>query len=521
MSGSSQQQAEFQILLVTLTESGLTDDQFEKLRQILTDDPRLRSDYHHQLQMHSLLLFDHKPSSIPGQQFTSPEAFADFVRQASDQAGWQTELQQDAATFGHPDSQISLGAGQPLQPPAPPAVLSGPGYDDLDDGGWATGIRQMRDWTIGHWQFLAVAVSTTCLLGLFLWGRENVAPVQDGDPRPPVVNSLQNDAGTVTLALNRIGTVTIDGPTDFRMVGPLRARLNYGRIDVHVSEESGRGFVVETPDGDVTDFGTKFSLNVSKGSDTKLIVREGAVDLRPGTWREPGINDRRERLIGGEAVSFNAAGSIQRLMSIIADEPDEDNGQSKPAEVYSTPLITSVRDNLTCAETKGYYQIVPRGLRDDALSNVGARHQWNGVDANGIPAYLLGADYVKSYVREKYRKTNVSVTLSRPAKLYLFWCDERETPHDWLVREFRPTGDFIGLDANDGPGKHGRKARARGHGPGKSIDLIFSIWVREITTPGTVELGAGVDPSRTGSYGIAATELETETTPVMREEELR
>jgi hypothetical protein len=326
----------------------------------------------------------------------------------------------------------------------------------------------------------------------------------DSVPQLPVITSLYSKAKTTTLRLEGIGFVTIEGPTDFCLIGPKRARLNYGRIKVRVTETTGHGFVIETPDGEVTDLGTEFALNVSQGSDSSLIVHEGKVDLRVGSARQ--LNGP-ERLVGGEAVSFNATGDMRRLMSVVASDSDATEEQVEQNGASNSPLITSVSDNRPSRDTKGYYQIVPKGLRDDALANVDQKHEWNGVDANGIPAYLKGADFVKTYnTRKKLRKTNVSVSLSRPAKLYIFWCDEREPPHEWLLREFQPTGDFIGLDAIDDP-RLVRKARPRGVGPGESIDLVFSIWVREITTPGTVVLGTGVDPSKSGTYGIAAVEL--------------
>jgi hypothetical protein len=274
---------------------------------------------------------------------------------------------------------------------------------------------------------------------------------------------------------------------------------------VRVTETTGHGFVIETPDGEVTDLGTEFALNVSQGSDSSLIVHEGKVDLRVGSARQ--LNGP-ERLVGGEAVSFNATGDMRRLMSVVASDSDATEEQVEQNGAIDSPLILSVSDNLPTSDTKGYYQIVPRGLREDALSNVDGRHEWNGVDATGIPAYLVNADYVKTFANPKskmLRKTNVSVMISRPAKLYVFWCDERESPHEWLLRDFQPTGDQIGLDAEWQPKSNGDQRLCKG--PGKSIDMKFSIWVREVTAPGTVVLGTGVDPSKSGTYNIAAVEL--------------
>jgi hypothetical protein len=382
------------------------------------------------------------------------------------------------------------------------------------DSGWISGIRQVRDWTFGSWQFPAVVVITACLLGLFYWGRERIAPLPNDDIRPPVVNSLQSDAGTVTLALDKIGTVTIEGPTDFRMVGPLRARLNYGRITVHVSEATGHGFVVETPDGEVTDFGTKFSLNVSKGSDTKLIVREGSVDLRPGTWRQPSENDRSQRLVGGQAVTFNAAGNVQRVMSIFAGKGDDDPSSEELTSIGITPLISSIFDNLRDPEAISYYEIVPQGLREDALAYVDrVGHEWNGIDKRGMPAYLLGADYVKPFNNDKFSaEIEITVNLSRPATLYVFF-DSRLPEPEWLLRDFRKTGDVIGLDMrltmDEAPTKDPRakklKTRLSGIGPGKSVDQPFSIWQRVVDQPGPITLGPkGSGGEMSAMYGIAA-----------------
>jgi hypothetical protein len=327
-------------------------------------------------------------------------------------------------------------------------------------------------------------------------------------PSPPAVqsaaSSLQLDKGSATLSIDKVGYAVVEGPAHFELISPMRARLHYGRVKMRVTEKTGHGFVIETPDGEVTDLGTEFSLDVSKGNRTSLIVREGMVDLRAGSSQSLNLP---ERLVGGEAVLFNAEGNIQRLMSLVASDSDLRDDPIDQNRANNLPLITSVSDSRPTRDTKGYYQIVPKGLREDALANVDQKHEWNGVDANGIPTYLKEADFVKTYnTRKRLRKTNVSVSLSRPAKLYIFWCDDRESPHEWLIKEFQPTGDFIGLDAIDDP-KLVRKARPGGVGPGESIDLVFSIWVREITTPGTVVLGAGVDPSQSGTYGIAAVEL--------------
>jgi len=133
------------------------------------------------------------------------------------------------------------------------------------------------------------------------------------------------------------------------------------------------------------------------------------------------------------------------------------------------PLISDVRDNIERDPTMlSFYEIIPGGMAEDALAYVDrVAHQYNGVTAEGLPS-CLGADYVKTFNRDKYNRklklinsskdserSRLEVTLSAPAKLYVLF-DNRWPPPRWLTREFRDTGDDIGLDR--GPfqsvGKH-------------------------------------------------------------------
>jgi hypothetical protein len=383
------------------------------------------------------------------------------------------------------------------------------------DGGIAPGII-FPSWLSPLSIFSLVAVGAMVIAGLVLFSSQPSGPGNPSASSPIElaygrVNSVRLESGVTTLVLDKVGTVTIDGPTDFCMVGTLRARLNYGNITVHVTEVTGHGFVVETPDGDVTDFGTKFTLNVSKGKDTKLIVREGSVDLQPGTWRQNNEQDRRERLVGGQAVSFNAAGNIQRIVSIVTGlrRDASDIGDSSAGDLQ--PLIAGVSDNLHDPQTKSYYEIVPRGLREDASAYVDRVHEWNGVTRKGMPKYLLGADYVKPFNDDRMNtEGEIVVTLSRPARLLVFF-DTRLTEPEWLLKDFHKSRDVIGLDMGPTDDPAGRDRRI-GVGPSKSVSHQFSIWERRVTEPGSFVLGPNYGSSdRSGMYGIAAVEIKEAT----------
>src|SRR5690606_36284733 len=91
------------------------------------------------------------------------------------------------------------------------------------------------------------------------------------------VATLGLQSGTARLDLPGIGDVVVDGPADFAMLDPMRARLTKGRIRVRVTEKTGHGFVVETPYGNVTDLGTEFGLEVSDPGSAGLVVFDGEV----------------------------------------------------------------------------------------------------------------------------------------------------------------------------------------------------------------------------------------------------
>jgi hypothetical protein len=326
------------------------------------------------------------------------------------------------------------------------------------------------------------------------------------------VRSIQFETGTATLGLDQIGSVVIEGPADFQMLSPMRARLAKGKIKVRVSELTGRGFQVETPNGLVTDLGTEFLLNVSETGKTDLAVLEGKVDFQASLSASQypvAIGSSPERLLEGDGIRIDENGNIDRIVSIIRANAATFHSGEGMASILSQAVIVEVSDNLQKSDTKKFYEIVPGGLGEDTKAYVDTIHEWNGVTADGIPSYLIGADYVKTFNQNSIQKKfGMCVTLARPAKLYVFF-DSRSTPPDWLVKDFRNTGDRIGLDAT-------RSRRFRNRtievGPGNAIDDQFTIWEREVHEPCKLRLGTNLGTTKItpgpAMYGVAAVPLE-------------
>jgi hypothetical protein len=180
-------------------------------------------------------------------------------------------------------------------------------------------------------------------------------------------------------------------------------------------------------------------------------------------------------------------------------------------EVLSNPtlVIRGVSDSLKYSETNKFYEIIPGGLREHAFAYVDLPSQdwkWHGVTEHGIPPHLLGADYVKVFANDKWvSDAEISVTIARPAKLYIFF-DSRILIPDWLKKDFRKTKDLIRMGQYTGSFVPGSK-----DGPPKKYSIPFHVWERIVNVPGIVKLGPNTGVTKGSSmYGIAAVAINPE-----------
>ena len=132
-------------------------------------------------------------------------------------------------------------------------------------------------------------------------------------------------------------------------------------------------------------------------------------------------------------------------------------------------------------------------------------YEWIGLQSAGIPQYLQGGDYIRTFNDDKTNKSfEISVTLSRPARLYVLFDIRLEKP-EWLQSNFRNTGDVIGLKApvNTAAKKSSRAARPSTY--------QFEVWECIVDTPRTVTLGPNTGrPRQSAMFGIAAVAMEPE-----------
>jgi hypothetical protein len=309
-------------------------------------------------------------------------------------------------------------------------------------------------------------------------------------------------------------TIRVQGNSSLEIKSRMLVRLDHGRATAKVPENS-IGFTIESALVDVVDQGTEFGISVSDGQ-ADVVVFDGEVDVKPTHGQSPG----QKRLTQGQAVGVGQAGFINRLTDVRrdvdgrwwrGDRPDDDDS-----------VIASVSDNIG-GSTDVYmcYQTTHHGLQDDAVAySDNPNHQWNGLTPDGLPEFLRGADYIRTFNHYRYMTYfEMTVELHRPAILYVF-ADNRVPPPQWLTEGFEDTGVDIGLDEGpwlkDIPEEYREfDVNKTSVGAGNSIDNVFSIWRRECREEQSIHLGSAGEVIGEGEqgramYGIAATPLASE-----------
>lgn len=338
-------------------------------------------------------------------------------------------------------------------------------------------------------------------------------------------DTLRVTQGRLRLVFAHGTEVDLQAPALYEVGSAMRTRLFRGRATVNVAEGA-EGFTIDTPGASVIDLGTKFGVEVDDEGQTDVVVFQGMVDVSMardlGEGQGAGLDTKR--LFGGGAMHINRRGTASRIYCLPSDRFS--NGGELAASLTREPLITAVSDNLKRRETWNFYEIVSGGMREDCKAFVDREHhEWNGIDEAGMPSYLLDGDYVRTFNDDKVAgQIVIDIELRAPTQLYVLW-DNRVEPPSWLVRDFEPTGDSIGVDEGDHifptdtPVFRKRAENNReqsvvqrgpaGEGPGQSIDAHHSVWRRVVERPGTVTLGSlETKLLAINMYGIVATPLD-------------
>ena len=347
---------------------------------------------------------------------------------------------------------------------------------------------------------LLQAVATITGLGAVRW--QMGSDLRQMLSRCVIGDRLRLRDGAAVLTFDAGAQVTVFGPADFEITSATSIKCRRGRVTTLV-DHRGRGFSIETPQAKVVDLGTQFGLQISDKGETEVVVFQGSIDLSYSP-RADAEDASGRRMQQGDGLLLKNSGKIERLVSV---QRNSFMSTTKVAgQRLAAPVIGDVRDNIRKADSIKSYQIVRGGLDEDCLAFVDRYHQWNGVDAKGMPPFLVGADYIMPFNDDKFVPgLELKVRLLQPATLYVFLDNNMAVPR-WLRNDFTDTGLDIGLDCAK---TEWHKDQSLGVGPGNSIDYRFSIWKRGVKKAGIVTLG-GIEqrPAVTSQgfnmYGIAA-----------------
>lgn len=347
----------------------------------------------------------------------------------------------------------------------------------------------------------AIAVACSIALVTMLWGlvsaqgqKVEVLRVSEDFSGPwkagnrITAHHLTWARGSFEMRLPSGVRVTVDGPSDFRVLSPMKIRLASGKVTADVGEK-GKGFVIETPEARVVDLGTVFGVDATRAKRTDVVVFNGTVEVYEKDTVQPvallsqgeGLrlerNRRSSRIVSvngpDESGSWSAGGHP-------ATGAERSSGTGEGAAV--NPVITSVGDSMSADEEeakkwpslRNFYRIVPGGLRDGALAFADTHDVWCNV-----PPELRDADQVRTFAVDRYNWwMKLTLHVSRPGELFVF-VDQRNPVPRWVSESFRDTGRTITLQFR--PNQYSSRVAA---------EYPYTVWSRRIEQPGIVLLGA-------------------------------
>ncbi|MEM6504576.1 MAG: FecR domain-containing protein [Planctomycetota bacterium] len=295
--------------------------------------------------------------------------------------------------------------------------------------------------------------------------------------------------GFAEITTHRGAVAILEAPVTIELLDTNALHLHNGQLVGRCRTPSSKGFVVRTAHADIIDLGTEFGVSVTDGQ-VAATVFAGTIDVEPAT---------------GKAVRLRTHQTARIFVSseqpemVVEEQPDPGFARRLPGKELVT--AASINDN------RFQVRVVPGGVREDAKVHTDRPHEINGVDAEGLPAVLLGGDIVqvpadaRAYYSERTESLQIEATFAMPAQVYLLMM-ETKAP-EWLTREYTKTAFRVGFDQGRYLQYHKLKL---GVGPGQSIDSVMEVWRRKQPAVGRVVVGQQMPKSV--SYTLIAVPAE-------------
>ena len=184
------------------------------------------------------------------------------------------------------------------------------------------------------------------------------------DPKLPL-GDYELQKGLLNLQFGGGVMVYVEAPARFDAVSDKRVVLHSGRLSARVPPE-GIGFTVETPEAEVVDFGTEFSVDVESGA-IEVHVFDGIVRVNPGASNQRDVS-RSVDLQASQAVRITDGARAPVDISIAMDRFirnfDEPKWNYSRLVKRLSPLAyyrMAIRDRGLVSEPPGYSGVVLTG----------------------------------------------------------------------------------------------------------------------------------------------------------------
>lgn len=249
-------------------------------------------------------------------------------------------------------------------------------------------LRRISDHR-GSWLRPLTAVCILLLLGLLGVLLRNVAVAKPEQTRhfaslAKTTNCLWGDSMTMTRPGTRLGpctlrleegvalvhfdcgvAISLEGPCVFELREEKQAFLHFGCLVATVESVEGIGFLIDTPNAIIKDFGTKFGINSPKDRPTSVYVIEGNVEVQSKKTPEQVSLQRGEAVVLGRQK--DEAGStplkVEPFMSVF--QISTATGRGKEQWVVCEPsVLHSAEIGFPEADTRSYMLVKTSTLKD-------------------------------------------------------------------------------------------------------------------------------------------------------------
>jgi hypothetical protein len=234
---------EFNELLSVFIDDKITEEQSNRLAEIIESDPDARTAYLDQCRMHATLAWEH--GVLGGMSF--PEDNSETIIEVPGlpfRSKWKRPLAIAAS--------LTLFA----------SIIWTSVIPAVQEHNWKSGevVGKVSRKSGGHLKVANLDITLT-----------------QGDTLR--IGEYELTEGLAQLNLENKVRVVLEAPVRFNLKSTKLIELHNGKLSAHVSPE-GLGFIVETPNAQVVDFGTEFGVEVDSENQCEVHVFEGVVEVK-------------------------------------------------------------------------------------------------------------------------------------------------------------------------------------------------------------------------------------------------